>query len=275
MPEGPEILFCSVLFKKKLVSKYKFNEIKSYTDKPIIIPKDWDGTIIDCDSKGKLLWLIVKSTDNKKNYYMHIHYGITGWLKFEKPESWIKFEFVLNNIKTNKKINLYMEDKRRFSKIKIYNEEQHIKIISKLGIDIFSEKFTLENFKSIIENKNVLLAPFLLKQNFFCGIGNYIKNECMYLTKLKSKIKTSELDIIQIKNLYLNILFVAYSNLVEMLKDENIYKYLNKNKMSHLPTELEIPYKYKIYGKDKTSDGKKVYKIKVGGRDTFCIKELC
>ncbi len=42
-----------------------------------------------------------------------------------------------------------------------------------------------------------------------------------------------------------------------------------------MPKKLEVPYEYKIYGRETTKDGKKVLKIKVGGRDTYCIKELC
>lgn len=275
MPEGPEILYWSVLLKKKLASKYKFDIIKSFTDKPIIVPKDWEGTIEDSGCKGKLFWLIVSSSNKEKKYYMHIHYGITGWLSFTKPESNIKFEFTLSNLKTQKQINLYMEDKRRFSKIGIYTEQEHQKIISKLGIDVFEENFTFDYFKNIIEGKDTLLAPLLLKQEIFCGIGNYIKNEVMYMCKFKAKIKTSELDKNQINQLYNDILFVAYSNLIEMLKDTNIFKYLPSVKSTNMPKKLEIPYKYKIYGRETTSDGKKVFKIKVGGRDSYCIKELC
>ena len=60
-----------------------------------------------------------------------------------------------------------------------------------------------------------------------------------------------------------------------MLKDTKIFKYLDKSKTSHMPKNLEIPYKFKIYKRETTIDGKKVYKIKVGSRDTYCIKELC
>lgn len=275
MPEGPEILYWQTLLDKKLTLKYKFNAIKSYTDKPIIVPKDWEGIILGTGCKGKLLWIEVSSTNKKKKYYMHIHYGLTGWFQFEKPESYIKFEFVLNNIKTEGQLNLYMEDKRRFSKIAIYDEKQHLKIISKLGIDIFEKDFILSNFKTIINKKDTMVAPLLLKQEIFCGIGNYIKNEVMYMTKLKAKIKTSELTEDQIDELHTNILFVSYSNLVEMLKDTKILKYLNKSKSTYMPKKLEVPYQYKIYGRETTSDGKKVYKIKVGGRDSYCVCELC
>lgn len=275
MPEGPEILYWQVLLEKKLALKYKFDTINSYTDKPIVVPKDWDGKILGTGCKGKLFWIEVLSTNKNKKYYMHIHYGLTGWFQFEKPEKYIKFEFILEDIKTGEYLNLYMEDKRRFSKIVIYDEKQHNKVIGKLGIDIFEKDFTLNNFKSIIVNKDTMVAPLLLKQEIFCGIGNYIKNEVMYMGKLKAKIKTSELNENQINELYTNILFVSYSNLVEMLKDTKILKYLNKSKTTYMPKKLEVPYQYKIYGRETTKDGKKVLKIKVGGRDTYCIKELC
>lgn len=276
MPEGPEILYWEVLLKKKLASKYKFETINSYTDKPIIIPKDWEGKILDVGSKGKLLYLVVSSTTKDKKYYMHIHYGITGWLNFSKPQAYIKFDFVLAQIdNVDNKINLYMEDKRRFSKITIQTEQQHLKSLSKMGVDIFTEDFNINLFTNIIKNKDTMIAPLLLKQEIFSGIGNYIKNEVMYMGKLKAKIKTSELNDNQIKQLYNNILFVAYSNLVEMLQDTKILKYLSKSKTTHMPKKLEIPYEYKIYGRENTTDGKKVLKIKVGGRDSYCISELC
>ena len=273
MPEGPEILYFSVLLKKKL-KNYKFKEIKSFTNKPIIIPTDWDGDILDVDCKGKLLWFYV-SGKNNNNFYMHIHYGITGWFRFDKPESNIKFEFVFEKENLNKELNMYMEDKRRFSKINIYTQEQHEKIINKLGIDLFSNQFTQKNFKDIIKNKNTLIAALLLKQEIFCGIGNYIKNEALYMGRLNVKIKTSELTDEQINTLYSDILFISYSNLMEMLSDSKIQKYLPKYKQSYIPKKLEIPYKYKIYGREKTLDDKPVIKIKVAGRDTYCIKELC
>lgn len=272
MPEGPEITYFSVFLKKKL-KNCQLTEIKSFTDKPVILPKDWEGKILDINNKGKLLWLHV--TGKKNDFYMHIHYGITGWLTFEKPQSYIKFELVFKNEKSDKNISLYMEDKRRFSKINVYTEEQHNKIINKLGIDLFSEEFTLDNFKNIIKSKNGMLAALLLKQEIFSGIGNYIKNEALYIGKLKVTIKTSELSDEQIEKLYKDILLVGYSNLVEMLTDSKILKYLDKSKLFHMPKKLEIPYVYKIYGREVTSDGKKVLKIKVAGRDTYCIKELC
>ncbi len=270
MPEGPEILYFSTLFKKKL-NDTTITDIKSYTDKPAIIPKDYIGKVLSIECKGKLLWFELSGIT--QNYFLHIHYGITGWLTFDEPEKNIKFEFIIK--KKDKEIKMYMEDRRRFSKVQFYNKEQHDKIISELGIDIFTKEFTEEKFIEEVKSKNMVLAAFLLNQSIFAGIGNYIKNEAMYMTWLRVKIKTSDLTDEQISKLYNNILFVSYSTLIEMLQSSKAEKYLEKSKRTNEPNKLEIPYEYKIYSREETTDGKKVFKVKVAGRDSYCIKELC
>lgn len=269
MPEGPEILFFAVYLKNKFKNGI-LKDIYSFTDKPVKIPKDLGKPkIVDIKSKGKLFWFILK-TPSDKIYYMHVHYGITGWIMFKEPEKNVKFQFVIE--KNDKLYNLYLEDKRRFSKVGIYNEEEHVQKISKLGIDIFTPDFTLETFKDKIYKKNGLLASFLLKQDVFCGIGNYIKNETLYMGKLNVMIKSNALTEEQIEKLYKDILYVAYSNLLEQLREYNVEKYLDDIYKINMPKKLEIPYTYKVYGREITDDGKKITKVKLGGRDTYCVK---
>lgn len=273
MPEGPEILY-TCLYLKKFLKNCQIEDIQSFTDKPAVIPKnDYIGVVEDISCKGKSFWIKVSGKD--KSYYIDIHYSITGWLYPEKPEKNIKFTLVIKNLENNTYKYLYMDDRRRFSTIKVNNEEQHNKVISKLGIDIFSTDFTLEKFKKIIQEKSTILASILMKQEIFCGIGNYIKNEAMHLTNLAIKIKTNQLSIVQINKLYENILFVAYSNMLELLNYNKLNKLLDNNIKKLIPTKLEIPYNYKIYNREFTTDGQKVFKIKVSGRDSYCIKDNC
>ena len=202
------------------------------------------------------------------SYKNNIHNKLSEELK--KIYGNIKFEFIIK--KGNKEFSLYMEDQRRFSKIQVHTETLHNKIISELGIDIFSEEFTERKFKGIIKSKNLLLVAFLLNQHIFCGIGNYIKNESLYLSHIKVKVKTSDLTDEQISKLYSNILFVAYSILIEMLQDSKAEKYLSTDKKFNKPDKLDIPYQYRIYSLEKTIKGEPVNKIKVGGRDTYAVK---
>jgi endonuclease-8 len=271
MPEGPEILFFSVFLKQKFI-KSKISDVKSYVDPAIILPTDFEGSIVDISSKGKLLWIKVTSNTANKYYYVHIHFGLDGWILFENPKDFVKYELKLE---TNNKqqIIIYLEDKTRLSKLKICEELEHHEILNKLGVEIFKKEFTLEKFSSVIKHKNMMLASFLLKQDLFCGIGNYIKNEVLYMSKLPIKVKTRELSDVQIAQLYKNILFVAYSSLMEQLENQKIKEYLGSEYKINIPDKLEVPYTYKIYRRTTTDEGKKIIKIKIGGRDTYTIEE--
>lgn len=270
MPEGPEILFFSTFLNNKFRLS-KITEIKSNTN-IWELPEDMEGNILDIYSKGKLLYIKVSSTVENKYYYVHIHLGISGWILFKEPKHYVKYELKLIT-KTNKEIRILIEDKTRLSKIQIYNELEHNTIINKLGIDIFTDEFTLEKFKSITKTKNMILASFLLNQEIFCGIGNYIKNEVLYLGDLNINIKTKALSDNQINELYNNILFVAYSSLIEQLRNTDSEKNLLPKYKTNIPVNIEVPYNYRIYGKTITEDGKAVLKTTVGGRDTYYIKK--
>lgn len=269
MPEGPEILFFSVFLKQKFMTT-KISNIKSNTNELINVPVDLEGEVVDVCSKGKLLWIKMTSQTANKYYYMHIHFGISGWILFKDPKYFVKYEFKLTT-KSGKEFMIYLEDKIKLSKLQIYEEDEHNAILKKMGIEIFKNEFTIEKFKNTIKKRNIVLASFLLKQEIFCGIGNYIKNEVLYMGNLDVNIKTGELKDEQINELYKNILFVAYSCLVEQLRNSDIEQFLGAEYKMNMPQKIEVPYKYRIYGRSTTDDGKKVEKVKVGGRDTYKV----
>ena len=176
---------------------------------------------------------------NKCNdYNVIIHLGLTGWFVFEKPKI---YKYILefnNNI-------IYLQDTRRFSSIKILNNNELNDFIQKLGVDILSNDFTLDYFQSIISSKKKLLCNLLLDQSYFCGLGNYIKNEALYLTKLNINKKSNELTHSQIKDLYQNIIFITLSNTITHLNNYNIY--IPKSLINFTNQKLEIPYHFNVY----------------------------
>lgn len=286
MPEGPEILYSSIVI-RKLIKKYTFSDITSFSDKEVVVPKQLkdaikkniSGKIIDVNCKGKLLWIELENTDDsvdKENMFIHIHYGLTGWLVDTEPDNYIKYKLTFTKKvkgKKDKQKTLFMKDKRRFSKIQFMTKKDHDKEINKLGIDIFSKEFTVKYLKNIMKSKKVILASFIMNQQLICGIGNYIKNDAMFLAKLKVSVKTSELSSSQIKDLHKYILFISYSKLMTHLTDSKITKYLPLNKEVNKPDNLEIPYEFKAYNQTETKDGEKIIKVTIGGRDSYSTKE--
>lgn len=257
MPEGPEIYYLKEMLKTKIKSQ-KFIDIISNTNSEVKLPKE--SKIIDCDCKGKLLWI------QTEDYYVHMHLMISGWLVFEKPNV-CKYEFIFDNM------TIYMDDTRRLSKVYIVSsKKEHEKIIGELGLNFLSNEINKEIFVDMVSNSTKNISSLLLDQSIFSGIGNYIRNDALYLSKIHPNKKSKDIEIEDIKTLYENIIFVMFSNLYELLKTDNLK--VPKEIKNIAPMNLEVPYKYKVYDREKDRLGNKVVKEKIAGRWTYYVKSI-
>ena len=261
MPEGPEIKYISEVCKKYLIGK-TLEKIVSNSDTKVNLPMK--SKLIDVEVKGKQLVLVFK------DFWFHIHFGLTGWLVFEDSK-YPRYELHFNDSVA------YIDDSRRFSKLKIYeSKEKHEKEMNKLGVDIMTEEFTEEFFYNKIDQKKKIIVAFLMDQSEFCGIGNYIKNDSLYLAGISPKRKTNTLDLKEKQKLYHAILFVAYSNYAENMQinkfklDSTSKKIIKLNKI-----KLQIPYIFNVYGRDSTDiNGNKLTIEDIGGRTCYYVKAI-
>lgn len=254
MPEGPEILYLSKICNKYLLN-HKLVAIKSNSKHRLNLPKE--SKLLEIKTKGKLMILLFE------DFYFTIHLGLTGWIVFEDAK-YPRYELIFDNI------TVYIDDSRRFSKLKIIkNIKDYEKIINKLGVDIMTKEFTLEYFKETINKVNKKIADFLLQQNLFCGVGNYIKSETLYVARVNPYKYTRELKDDEIKNLYNAIRYVAFSNYIEMME-------INKLKVDKRfkTIKTSVPYKFKVYGNEKDLSGNKITIEDIGGRTTYYVKSL-
>jgi formamidopyrimidine-DNA glycosylase len=264
MPEGPEIKYLSEICKKYLLDLYLVNIV---SNSKTIVKVPQKSKIKNISSKGKLL--IIECND----YYFHIHCGLTGWLTFQDPK-YPRYEINFITSDESKMLTMYMDDSRRFSKLKILNEKQHQKAINKLGIDIFDDKFTFDFFMEEIKKTNKKIVAFIMEQNKFCGVGNYIKNEALYLAKIDPHRTCNDLDFNEIKILYDKIIFVSYSNCIELLTQNTDIK-TDPNFITKLKKiKPENPYKFKVYQQDHDPNGHKVISKEINGRKCFYVKEI-
>jgi DNA-formamidopyrimidine glycosylase len=258
MPEGPEIKYIGELCKKILLN-YKLIDIISNSANKIKLIKP--SKMKDVITRGKLLILIFE------DFYFHIHFGLTGWLEFESSK-YPKYELVFEHNNIEKKV--YIDDMRRFSKLRIINNvNTHNNVLNKLGIDILTSEFTQEYFMNIIKDSNKIISGFLLEQNKICGVGNYIKNESLYIAHIDPHRKTSTLNNEEIIKLYNAIKFVGYSNLVEMLKSSKI-----KVDKLYNSIDIEVPYRYRVYDREKDLKGNNITNENISGRRTFYVKQI-
>jgi len=252
MPEADTILYYVHYLNKKIINK----KLVSIDD------KDMHTIVKNIDCNGKLLWI---ELDNET--YIHIHLGLTGIIHNKVCDEDIKY---VKNILSFGKKNIYLIDKLKLSKINIYDSHDHTIRVNKLGVYIYSNVFRIEVLKDICKKyKNKSICSVLMDQSILSGIGNYIKNEVLYLSKINVFVKCGTITDQQINDLYYNIVFVGYSLLCTHLNNGKIMdKY--KGCMDILD-HIESPYIDRIYGKNKLDDGTIVYNKKINGRKTYYI----
>lgn len=261
MPEGPEIRYIANLCKKYLIGK-TLESIVSNSDTKVKLPKK--SKLKDVESKGKQMVLIFE------DFWFFIHFGLTGWLLFDDAK-YPRYELHFNDI------IVYIDDSRRFSKLKIYeSEKSYNKIMDKLGVDIFSDEFTEEFFLESFGKTKKTIVAFLMDQSKFSGIGNYIKNESLYLSGISPKRKTDKITDEEKSKLFKSILHVAYSNFVENMELNKIKLDKNDSKrLNQLKIKVSSPYKFNVYGRDEYDlKGNKLTIENIGGRTTYYVKTL-
>lgn len=262
MPEGPEAKYLELFLRNKILG-YQFDKIVSNTKTIRKLPQK--SKVIDTGCKGKILWL------RTKDYWVHLHMGLSGWLVEEKPRI---YKYVLYFKKGKQEKVFYLSDRRRFSRIDIHQKLlDHNKSLEKLGICLFCPQFTLDNFLSQIGNSSRNVSAFLLDQTKIAGIGNYIRNDALYIARINPRRKLSTLSSTEIKKLYNAIKFIVFSNLLTWLDDENLKTPSLINKLS--PKKVSVPYRMRVYGREVDQAGRKVKFVKsIAGRRTYFVPQI-
>lgn len=197
MPEGPEIrnyfLYIKPILDNEIIIKHELLSGKYTTKKSILnVEKLENLKIIDVILKGKTIF--IKCENNISIVFVH---GMTGYYSTEKEKH---SRFVLY-LKDN---NLYYNDPRNFGTITVCKtEEEFNKAFNKLGPDILNDSVSYEEFYSRINKKSKLeIGSVLLDQNIICGIGNYLRCDILWYSKINHHRKIGSLSIDEKKLLY-------------------------------------------------------------------------
>ena len=214
MPEGPEVKSMvkqlNGLIKNKFLNSISINSGRYSKKSP-----DFFGDFIEklpaklnsVNCKGKFIWF-----DFNNGWKLWNTLGMTGgWKKDNAKHCHFTFEF--------EGITLYFEDMRNFGTMKFNNSKTDFnKKIKSLGTDIFEEDFTLEYVNKIFETKRNLkktVVDILMNQKLFCGVGNYLKAEILYASKISPHRlveNLSEEDIINIHKYTIEISSLSFKH---------------------------------------------------------------
>lgn len=132
--------------------------------------------------------------------YLFVHLRMTGKFLLCKPISHECIRLYLEGGEI-----LYYVDQRKFGR---FSWSHSLDLICKIGVEPFSEKFTVDFFRSLLKMSKRSIKPFLLDQKYVCGLGNIYVDEALWQACIHPLRQTDLLADSEICNLHAAILDV-------------------------------------------------------------------
>jgi formamidopyrimidine-DNA glycosylase len=171
---------------------------------------------------------------------------------------------------------LCLGDMRKWTKITLLTKDERKEFdhFKKLGIDIFSDKFSKEKFSEILDSTQNIYT-LLLDQKKISGLGNIYVNEVLFTAGVHPKTKSKSIPKNRAEDLYDATLKVAELALKE--KGTTIFPLMERNKGSvgwhTLDGEHGNYWKHvKIFqheGEPCPNCSTTIERVKIGGRSAF------
>jgi formamidopyrimidine-DNA glycosylase len=230
--------------------------------------------VIDVKTKGKFLYIILEN-----NIFILSTLGLSGGWAYKSNIS-NKFQLpILNNYmltnKTNsyknrslkhlniefktKKGSLFFYDTLSFGTMKIiFNSLELNKKLKSIGNDIMNINFNI--FKKSILKKNQLNKPIgivLINQKLISGIGNYLRSDILWHSKISPFKKLKDLNNHELKKIFNSAKLLTWSN----------YNYKKGVQLNYIKKYNKVPKDYGldffIYKQKHDIYGHKVFKKKL------------
>jgi len=261
MPEGPEVKIASDYFNKFFLSskEIKFEIISEYYHQKY---SDVFNTIRNHLKNLKPTFTIGKNIflELENNQIFNFHLGMTGGWANELVKHCHFRVFDSNN-------EIFFRDVRKFGNMKIITQSQFNEKFNP-SYDLLNKSYNLKSHLNYLETKinaKKSICAIIMNQEYFPGVGNYIKSESLYASKIHPEEKWGNLNEDRIINLIENIQRVmsnSYKSGGAELKDF-------KNPFN--PSKFRLQIYGKKYTKrnnlvtsEKTSDSRKTW---------FCSKQ--
>jgi formamidopyrimidine-DNA glycosylase len=265
VPEGPEVKVVSDGIRNHILGRSIVNaQILSgrYTKSE---PEGWDsiGKILnvkvsEVGCKGKFIYV---SFDNGMHFFNTL--GMTGsWSAAERKHSRIQFDLDDGG-------RIYFNDTRNFGTLKLIEKKSALaEKLKTLGPDMLAEDVSDSVFIRSIKKKNRTLAETLMDQTIISGVGNYLKAECLYFSKLSPHRMThtlSDFELQTLNSVIKNVIRKSYET-----GGATIYTFSGFDGQKG-----DYSRRFAIYNQVKDPEGRTVKRETTeDGRTTFWVPEI-
>jgi len=281
MPEINEIKkyanFLNKILRNKSISKINILNGRYKKHKPFEnyekICKEFPLKVIDVKTKGKFLYIILEH-----NYTIFSTLGLSGGWTYLKNN---KYQFPLaKNFLDQKIVSLYKKeslnhlniefiieddpnilyfyDTLSFGTMKVIDDPKELeKKLSTIGPDIMDDSTNFNIFYERINLKKNLdkaIGNVLMDQKTVSGLGNYLRADILWLSKISPFRKINDLKKAELKKIYENTKFLTWS--IYDYKEGIKRGFIKKDTRHHLPCNRD----FFVYREEKDIYGHKVTK---------------
>ncbi|CAM0908855.1 unnamed protein product [Alopecurus aequalis] len=224
-------------------------------------------TIVAACRRGKNLWLRLDAPP-----FPSFQFGMAGAIYIkgvavtqykrsavkstdEWPSKYSKFFVELDD-----GLEFSFTDKRRFARVRLFDDPETIPPISELGPDALFEPMSVDNFVESLSRKKIGIKALLLDQSFVSGIGNWIADEVLYQSRIHPLQIASSLTRESCEALHKSI--------------QEVVKYAVDVDADCARFPVEWLFHHRWGKKPGKVDGKKIEFITAGGRTTAYVPQL-
>lgn len=201
MPEGPEVRktvdwlqrFTGKTLKSVGIISGRYGKQKEI---PGWERFDYPVEIKSIDCKGKFIYFTF--ADKQEDYYMFNTLGMSGmWTNVHSKHARVCFFF-------EDAEPLYFTDIRNFGTLKVVNTSKELdKKLKSIGPDMLQDGIGPDQFYKLIHSRgHKTIAEVLMNQKIISGIGNYLKAECLYASKISPHRFCSHITVKESNNLF-------------------------------------------------------------------------
>jgi len=261
MPEGPEVKIASDYFNEFFAESKKIEfEILSdyyyqkYYDVFNIISNNIE-IFKPTFTVGKNIFL-----DLKNNKILNLHLGMTGGWSSDLIKHCHFRVFNGSN-------ELFFKDVRKFGNMKIITQTQFNNKFNST-YDLLNKSYNIKKHLKHLEEKvnaRKSICSTIMDQKFFPGVGNYIKSESLYASKIHPEEKWGNLS----REMRINLI----KKTKEVMK--NSYKSGGAELKDFKNPFHSSKFTLKVYGKTHTKHNNSITSIKTSDsrKSWFCAKE--
>ncbi len=214
--------------------------------------------IEEIHTKGKFMWWSLSFPGDKDLWYMFCTYGMSGGWEMNRSKH------TGFSVCATDHINLFFNDPRHFGTIKFVRGRALLdKKLKTLGPCILNDDVSTETFKSAQMKKPSLpIGEALMNQAAISGIGNYLRAEILYQSKISPHRLVSQ------------ITDPEWEVLTRWSRDISALSYRSQGATLHTYKTLDgdtgsAQFMFQVYGKEADPSGRPVLRETDGGGRTI------